>query len=411
MKLTDRVQASGGSLTDLIHIVITSDTSQNSAGSSYKIPMSAYLSLFGGTNSGSSSNDSYWISGSTWDGTNFPIKANNDSGLDATGNYAVAEGYATTAIGWGSHAEGGGYLGKDYEKGGVALGDGSHAEGILTTALGVGNHAEGISTFSGIRAFSVPSIVNGVITLESYYGDVTSAFTNNSNIVIINYGLIGYLYNTVTYSSSTTEIILNDTSVNASNVWVVDLGNYGDLSADVIIGNYSHSEGANTVSIGESSHVEGAYNISFGDGSHAEGQNSISVSSASHAEGFTTTAVGNFSHSEGVFTKAIGQSSHAEGSGTTATGEASHAGGSLSVASGTTSFVHGTNSVAGANDTIVLGANITGTTDNTTYVETLALMTIRDYANDAAADADATLANGGLYTTSGTTGRAVYRKP
>ena len=48
MKLTDRIQASGASLNDLIHIVITSDTSQNSAGSSYKIPMSEYVPLFNG---------------------------------------------------------------------------------------------------------------------------------------------------------------------------------------------------------------------------------------------------------------------------------------------------------------------------------------------------------------------------
>jgi len=46
--------------------------------------------------------DTYWISGSTWNGTNFPIKALNDSGLDATGAYALAEGYATLASGIGA---------------------------------------------------------------------------------------------------------------------------------------------------------------------------------------------------------------------------------------------------------------------------------------------------------------------
>jgi hypothetical protein len=60
---------------------------------------------------------------------------------------------------------------------------------------------------------------------------------------------------------------------------------------------------------------------------------------------------------------------------------------------------------------MVFGNGITGTIDNTMYVATLALTTVRNYANDGAADADATLASGGLYTTSGTTGRAVYRKP
>ena len=60
---------------------------------------------------------------------------------------------------------------------------------------------------------------------------------------------------------------------------------------------------------------------------------------------------------------------------------------------------------------MVFGNDITGTTDNTMYVATLALTTVRNYVDDAAADADATLAAGGLYTTSGATGRAVYRKP
>ena len=54
--------------------------------------------------------------------------------------------------------------------------------------------------------------------------------------------------------------------------------------------------------------------------------------------------------------------------------------------------------------------NLNGcSTNNTVYVPTLALTTIRDYVNDAAADADTTLDSGGLYTITGS--RAVYRKP
>ena len=44
---------------------------------------------------GSGVGDTYWVSGSTG---LFNIKAKNDSGLDATGNYAVVEGYNSTAI-------------------------------------------------------------------------------------------------------------------------------------------------------------------------------------------------------------------------------------------------------------------------------------------------------------------------
>lgn len=45
MKLTDRIEYSAASLTDLIHIVVTGDTSQDAAGSSYKIPLSKVVDL------------------------------------------------------------------------------------------------------------------------------------------------------------------------------------------------------------------------------------------------------------------------------------------------------------------------------------------------------------------------------
>jgi hypothetical protein len=55
------------------------------------------------------------------------------------------------------------------------------------------------------------------------------------------------------------------------------------------------------------------------------------------------------------------------------------------------------------------GSGITGDKNDTVYVPTLALVTVREYFSDAAADGDSTLASGGLYTITGS--RAVYRKP
>ena len=50
MKLTERITSPlGPQATDLIHIVKTGDTSQNSAGSSYKIEMGDYKSVFPNT--------------------------------------------------------------------------------------------------------------------------------------------------------------------------------------------------------------------------------------------------------------------------------------------------------------------------------------------------------------------------
>src|ERR1035437_160496 len=59
--------------------------------------------VFINTGGGSGGGDSLWITGSTG---NFSLKAINDSGLDATGNYSLAEGGITLASGDYSHAEG-----------------------------------------------------------------------------------------------------------------------------------------------------------------------------------------------------------------------------------------------------------------------------------------------------------------
>ena len=48
-KLTTRTLATGASLNDLIHIVITGDTSQSIDGSSYKASLSQLVPLFGGS--------------------------------------------------------------------------------------------------------------------------------------------------------------------------------------------------------------------------------------------------------------------------------------------------------------------------------------------------------------------------
>lgn len=94
----------------------------------------------------------YWEAGST--GT-YSVKATNDSLVDATGNYAVAEGYSTLASGMYSHAEG-----HNTTSSGVY----SHAEGYKSVASGEYSHAGGIeSTASGTGSFvhSTTSTVSG----------------------------------------------------------------------------------------------------------------------------------------------------------------------------------------------------------------------------------------------------------
>jgi hypothetical protein len=120
---------------------------------------------------------------------------------------------------------------------------------------------------------------------------------------------------------------------------------------------------------------------------------------------------GQYSHAEGARTVAGGEYSHAQGYQTQTEGPYSHAGGINTVAGGQVSFVHGSGSTAGHTNSIVLGANITSTVANATYVDRLSIKTYGPYNDDAAADADATMPSGGLYTLKTGNNRAVFRKP
>lgn len=181
---------------------------------------------------------------------------------------------------------------------------------------------------------------------------------------------------------------VNDSDIDATNDYAFAEGN-GSLAA----GFASHAEGYNTQANNNSSHAEGSDTIASGPISHAEGDTTQANGYSSHAEGANTIAQGDVSHAEGNLTQAIGFASHAEGNGTIAQGDYSHAGGSGSIANRETSFVHGSDSIADGIGTIVLGNSITGTTDNTTYVDQLNIKTIGStaFANDIRIDANGNL--------------------
>jgi hypothetical protein len=82
-RLTDRTLATGVTLTDLIHIVITGDTSQNAAGSSYKATIAQLASVISGTTGSSGSAGSSGTSGTSGAGTGQYLPL---SGGTVTGN-------------------------------------------------------------------------------------------------------------------------------------------------------------------------------------------------------------------------------------------------------------------------------------------------------------------------------------
>ena len=100
-------------------------------------------------------------------------------------------------------------------------------------------------------------------------------------------------------------------------------------------GNSSHSEGEGTLANGSASHAEGYYVVATGYCTHAEGGLSDKPTEAigdySHAEGAGTLSIGEYSHSEGYNTEASGSYSHTEGRGTITSGSYQHASGKFNL--------------------------------------------------------------------------------
>ena len=319
------VYISGG--TFITGLTITGGTYDNTDGTlTLEDSSGNTITITGFTTGGTNGTDVYWVSGSTG---LFSVKANNDSGLNATQNYALAEGYGTLSNGFAAHAEGWST---------TANNTAAHAEGFQTGAFGLYSHAEGNLSI----AYNQDGHAEGYSTVSN--GNYSHAEGNTTSA----YGVGSHSEGQVTYA-------------------------YGDGS---------HAEGQATQANGSNSHAEGAITLANSNESHAEGLSTQALETAAHAEGYGSIASGGGSHAEGGDPEnnfnggiASGLGSHAEGVLTTANGYASHAGGNTSVAGGNTSFVHGNNSQALGDSSIILGDNITGLTNHTTYVEQLSVGT------------------------------------
>jgi hypothetical protein len=246
-KLTTRTLASGASLNDLIHIVITGDTSQDPDGSSYKASLSQLVPLFGGS-------PDVYLTGGTAVSSDGTLTFTNSTG----GTFTVSG--LTTPFTGGS----GNCITSFYTNNIHACLDeitvhnrvqstGSDAQGILSFAFGSTveargdySHAEGISTV----AYDSASHAEGV-------GTQASGLTSHAE------------------------------------------GQYTQA-----IGDASHSEGQSTQAVGFGSHAEGSGTTATGDYSHSEGDSTQAIGDYSHAEGWNTLAIGDYSHAEGYRTYA-----------------------------------------------------------------------------------------------------------
>ena len=263
-------------------------------------------------------------------------KADTSVGLQST-----AEGYNTTASGEQSHAEG-------CET--TASGTYSHAEGYQTTAKNASCHTEGFQTTAigpSCHAEGRGTTASGNCAHAGGY--YTTASSDCSRAEGYQTTATGMSSHAEGYSYSKLSSVITDFSSETTNSDIVSA--WTNTKFSLAKGNYSHSEGFNTLALELSSHAEGRNTIASGAYSHAEGyQTTASGENCAHAEGYQTTASGeNCAHAEGYQTTASGICSHTEGQSTTASGNCSHAEGQNTTASGDHSHTEGQNTTASGN--------------------------------------------------------------
>ena len=343
-KLTTRTLATGASLNDLIHIVITGDTSQSVDGSSYKASLSQLVPLFGGSpdvfTTGGTSNSSggtitftnstggtFTVSGLTTPFTggsgncitsfytenihacvdeitvhNRVQSVGSDAqgtlsfafgdNVEAVGDYSHAEGGETQAIGIFSHAEGtntiaSGITSHAEGEATLALGNASHAEGTTTIAIGNYSHAEGYRTLAGTnKGYLATGLTAGVIYLSSSYGDITTEYTSDDYVYINDVSYANTLTETyrkvsgATFNGSETIIYLYDISTSTTSFAVV--GNTGPVS----IWNGDQNVG------GYVSNTKGSNAAALGDFSMAVNETNNALSKSTFAQGKANTVFG-----------------------------------------------------------------------------------------------------------------------
>ena len=169
--LTDRTLATGVTFTDLIHIVNTSDTSQNPAGSSYKATIQQVTNLV----------QSVYITGGTYDSTTGVITFSNSSG----GTFIVS-GFVT---------------------------------GFTDTSVTAFTYSSNTFTLSESDGTTFTATIDS-ITGITYYEATTGITTSTATLVS------GYSYNGVSYSGNVDLTLFSPNSLDGLKIVVKDEGGY-----------------------------------------------------------------------------------------------------------------------------------------------------------------------------------------
>ena len=408
--LTSRTLATGASLNDLIHIVITGDTSQSASGSSYKASLSQLVPLFGGSpdvyltggtavSSGgtltftNSTGGTFTVSGLTTPFTggsgncitsfytnNIHACSNEITvhnrvqsvGSDAQGTLSFAFGDNVQALNNYSHAEG---------VGTIASGSTSHAEGLNTKTFGNYSHSEGSNTRAGTNtAYLATGLTSGVLYLSNTYGNVSANFTSDAFIWIHNTPFGGSLADEFkkvsgsTFSAGQTLVYLYDTSISAStSSYIGDTSTPDSWGGNQTAGGESASvKGFNSSAIGYSSFAAGQGNNSSGRWSFTANKSNKVFGSSSSAFGSNNSVYGTSSVSFGDSNKIEGDISFIIGVGNQINSERAFAGGNSNINNGGFSFVYSKQSTINNSQGAILGgiSNLiqSGDTDNSTIL-------------------------------------------
>ena len=394
-KLTSRTLATGATLNDLIHIVITGDTSQSAQGSSYKASLSQLVPLFGGSPdvflTGGTSNSTggtmtftnttggtFTVTGTTTPFTGgsgnciTSFYTNNihactdeitvhnrvqSTGSDAQSILSFAFGGNVQALERYTHAEG-----LDT----IASGTTSHSEGSGTTSFGSYSHSEGIGTKTGTNlAYLATGLTSGVLYLSSTYGNVSSSFTPGQYMLINDTNYSGVIEDAYVVSASTFNAVTNQTTVYLSGTSLTTSGTGFSLVGDT---NTPSSWGGNMVMGGYGANSKGSYTNAIGNYTLSLGVSTSAIGNNSFASGKGTSSYGLHSFSTGLDSIAYGLASFVGGEGTITKGVNAFAIGHQTKAIGDQSFSHGYETESRGDRTVTIGGQLnivdSGTTDN-----------------------------------------------
>ena len=404
--LTSRTLATGATLNDLIHIVITGDTSQSPTGSSYKARLSQLVPLFGGSpdvylTGGTAVSSGGTITFTNTTGGTFTVSGlttpftggsgncitsfytNNihactneitvhnrvqSTGSDAQNTLSFAFGNNVQALSNYSHAEG---------VNTIASGTTSHAEGSNTKSFGEFSHSEGTDTRAGTNtAYLATGLTSGVLYLSSVYGNVTANYTNNEFIWIDNSAFAATLSDAfkkvsgTTFSGGRTIIYLYDTGLSTTgNLYVGDTNDPSSWGGNQTAGGKSASvKGFASGAIGTYSFAGGQSNNSFGLYSFTTNKSNKVFGNASSAFGTANKVYGTSSSSFGDSNKIEANIGFSIGNVNEIYGDRSFLGGNSCISNGDTSFGFGQQHTINGELGVILGGALntiqSGTTEN-----------------------------------------------